>query len=232
MARRVSDVARIFAAIAGHDPDDVMSVDEPVPNFLPQLRDPVDGMRIGIMRRWFFDGLDPEVEQAIDKAIAVFRDLGVEIVDVDLGDAELAHPLMAFGILVADALQLHAEQIQLRREDYGPDVLSRFSLGANVSGVDYAKALRWMETWRHRLRRVFGGVDAILSPTTPVPAPAADRSDVLETIREITRYTYGWSFAGVPALSVPSTQPADLSSRCGPRRLLGYAVRIAVHVRD
>lgn len=203
MAHRVSDVARIFAAIAGHDPDDAMSVDQPVPNFLPQLRDPVNGMRIGIMRRWYFDGLDPAVERAIDQAILVFRDLGVKIVEVDLGDVEQAHPLMAFGVLVADALQLHAEQIQRRAADYGADVLSRFSLGENVTGVQYAQALRWMETWRHRLRRVFGGVDALLSPTTPVPAPAAGQSDFLEVIRQITRFTYGWSFAGVPALSVP-----------------------------
>jgi aspartyl-tRNA(Asn)/glutamyl-tRNA(Gln) amidotransferase subunit A len=203
MAHRVSDVARVFAAIAGHDPDDAISVDQPVPNFLPQLRDPVKGMRIGIMRRWYFDGLDPEVERAIDQAILVFRDLGAEIVEVDLGDAEQAHPLMAFGVLVADALQLHAEQIQRRAVDYGPDVLSRFSLGENVTGVQYAHALRWMESWRHRLRRVFGGVDALLSPTTPVPAPAAGQSDFLEVIRQITRFTYGWSFAGVPALSVP-----------------------------
>ena len=203
MAHRVSDVARIFAAIAGHDPDDAMSVDQPVPNFLPQLRDPVNGMRIGIMRRWYFDGLDPAVERAIDQAILVFRDLGVKIVEVDLGDVEQAHPLMAFGVLVADALQLHAEQIQRRAADYGADVLSRFSLGENVTGVQYAQALRWMEAWRHRLRRVFGGVDALLSPTTPVPAPAASQSDFLEVIRQITRFTYGWSFAGVPALSVP-----------------------------
>ena len=203
MAHRVSDVARIFAAIAGHDPDDPTSVDQPLPNFLPQLHDPVQGMRIGIMRRWYFDGLDPQVERAMDQALLVFRDLGVQIVEVDLGDAEQAHPLLALNVLVADALQLHAQQVQRRAADYGPDLLVRFSLGEHVSGVQYAHALRWMESWRHRLRRVFGGVDALLSPTTPFPAPATGRSDFAALTREIGRFTYGWSFAGVPALSVP-----------------------------
>jgi aspartyl-tRNA(Asn)/glutamyl-tRNA(Gln) amidotransferase subunit A len=203
MARHVSDVARIFDAIAGHDRDDVMSADEPVPNFLSRLRDPVGGMRIGLMRRWFFDGLHPEVERAVDEAVATFRSLGVEIVELDLGDVEKSQPLLAFNILVADALQVHAEQIGRRAQDYGEDVLTRFRLGEQVSGVKYAEALRWMEIWRHRLRQAFGRVDAILSPTTSAPAPLADGRDFIESIREITRLTYAWSFAGVPALAVP-----------------------------
>lgn len=203
MARHVSDVARIFDAIAGHDEDDIMSADEPMPNFLSRLCEPVRGMRIGLMRRWFFDGLHADVERAVDEAVATFRSLGVEIVELDLGDVENSQPLLAFNILVADALQVHAEQIGRREEDYGEDVLTRFRLGEHVSGVQYAEALRWMEIWRHRLRRTFGRVDAILSPTTPMPAPLADGRDFIESVRQITRLTYAWSFAGVPALAVP-----------------------------
>ena len=209
MARHVSDVARIFDAIAGHDEDDVASVDQPVPNFLSRLRDPVRGMRIGVMRRWFFDGLHADVERAVDDAIATFRGLGVEIVELDLGDVERTQPLLAFNILVADALQVHAEQIGRRAQDYGEDVLTRFRLGENVSAVQYAEAMRWMESWRHRLRRAFGRVDAILAPTTPMPAPAADGRDFIESVRQITRLTYAWSFAGVPALAVPCGFTAD-----------------------
>jgi aspartyl-tRNA(Asn)/glutamyl-tRNA(Gln) amidotransferase subunit A len=63
--------------------------------------------------------------------------------------------------------------------------------------------MRWMEAWRHRLRGVFSTVDAIFTPTTPIPAPRADGRDFFDSIRQITRFTYPWSAAGVPALAVP-----------------------------
>lgn len=203
LARRVSDVARIFAVIAGHDEDDVMSVDRPLPNFLPQLCDGVEGLKIGTMRRWFFDGLHPEVEEAMHQSLRTFRDIGVEVVEIDLGDVEQSQALVAFGVLVADAYQLHAEQIARRAADYGEDVLSRLRLGEGVSGARYAEAMRWMEVWRHRLRKAFSSVDAIFTPTTPIPAPRSDGRDFFESIRQITRFTYPWSGAGVPALAVP-----------------------------
>jgi aspartyl-tRNA(Asn)/glutamyl-tRNA(Gln) amidotransferase subunit A len=203
LARRVSDVARIFAAIAGHDAEDVMSVDRPVPNFLPQLGEGVEGLKIGFMRRWFFDGLHPEVEQAMHQSLRTFRELGVEVVELDLGDVEQSQALVAFGVVVADAFQIHAEQIAQRAGDYGEDVLARLRLGEGVSGARYAEGMRWIEAWRHRLRRVFSTVDAVFSPTTPMPAPPSDGRDFFDSIRQITRFTYPWSSAGVPALAVP-----------------------------
>ena len=96
MARRVSDVARIFAVIAGHDPEDPISRDVPMPNVLAELDQPVTGLHLGIQRRWFFEDLDPATKQAMNAAIERFADLGVEIVDVDLGDVERSHELLAF----------------------------------------------------------------------------------------------------------------------------------------
>lgn len=207
MARRVSDVARLFTVVAGHDPDDPISEDVAVPNVLAELDRPVNGLRLGIQRRWFFDGLDPTAEQALDGAIAVFRDLGVEIVEIDLGDVEMSHELLAFKVLLADAYHVHKERLETRPDDYSRDVYTRAMLGKQVTGSEYAAALRWNEGFRQRLRQVFGDVDAILSPTIPFGAPEAEAGQEgqawFDTIREITRFTYCWSFAGVPALSVP-----------------------------
>ncbi len=207
MAHRVSDVARIFAVIAGHDPEDPISEDRPVPNVVAALDRPVSGMRLGVQRRWFFEGLAPEMDAAANEAIAVFKSLGVEIVDIDLGDVERSHELLAFKVLLADAYNVHKERLASRPEDYSPDVYTRAMLGKDVMGHEYAAALRWNETFKHRLRHVFGKVDAILTPTIPFGAPPAEAGQQGEgwfaTIRQITRYTYAWSFAGVPALSVP-----------------------------
>ena len=207
MAKRVSDVARIFSVIAGHDPEDPISQDVPVPNVMAELDRPVSGMRLGIQRRWFFDDLAPETTTAMEEAIAVFRSLGVEIVEIDLGDVERSHELLAFKVLLADAYHVHKEQLEARPDDYGRDVYTRAMLGKEVTGSEYAAALRWNEAFKQRLRGIFGKVDAILSPTIPFGAPKAEAGQEgaawFDTIREITRFTYCWSFAGVPALSVP-----------------------------
>lgn len=207
MAKRVSDVARIFAVVAGHDPDDPISEDRPVPNVLAEIDRPVAGLRLGIQRRWFFDGLAPELERALDEAIAVWRAAGVELVEIDLGDVERSHELLAFKVLLADAYNVHKERLETRPQDFGRDVYTRAMLGKAVTGHEYAAALRWNEGFKQRLRHVFGRVDAILSPATPHGAPKAVVGEEGEawfaTIRKLTRFTYPWSFAGVPALSVP-----------------------------
>jgi aspartyl-tRNA(Asn)/glutamyl-tRNA(Gln) amidotransferase subunit A len=203
MARRVSDVARVFCAIAGHDPDDPISVDEPVPNALAQIAEPVAGMRIGIMKRWFFDGLAPELDRAIEDALRVYRDLGVEIVEIDLGDVELSQEMFGFRVIMADGYHVQKDRLAQRPQDFGEDVRERFLIGSRVTGEQYAEALRWAERLKHRLRRTFASVDAILGPTTPVPAPSAIDLDFFAVIREITRFSLIWPAAGVPALAVP-----------------------------
>ena len=115
--------------------------------------------------------------------------------------------LLAFKVLLADAYNVHKERLESRPEDFGRDVYTRAMLGKEVKGHEYAAALRWNEVFKQRLRQVFGKVDAILTPTIPFGAPQAESGLQGEawfaTIREITRYTYCWSFAGVPVLSVP-----------------------------
>jgi aspartyl-tRNA(Asn)/glutamyl-tRNA(Gln) amidotransferase subunit A len=207
MARRVSDLARIFSVVAGYDPEDPISEDRPVPNVLTQLDAPVKGLRIGVPRRFFFDGLMPEVAAAINGAMEAWRGLGVTFVDIDLGDAERSHELMAFTVLLADAYNIHRERLETRPKDFGDDVYARAMLGKEVTGAEYAAALRWREGFCQRLRATFRDVDAILTPTTPESAPVAvankDSADWFDRIRRISKCTYAWSFAGVPVLAVP-----------------------------
>lgn len=203
LARHVSDVARVFAVIAGHDPEDPISVDQAVPNFLPTLCDPVRGMRLGLMRRWFFDDLHPELSLAMERAIGVFQELGVEVVDVDLGDVERAQEMLTFGVVLADAMAVHGQRVAEREADYGADILMRLRLGEKVTGVQYARSLRWMEQWRQRLREVFTGMDALLSPTTPMPAPLAAGLDFGNAIRAVPRFSCVYPAGGIPSLAVP-----------------------------
>lgn len=205
LARSVEDVARVFAVIAGHDPDDLFSVDAPTTDPLKTLDDPVRGKRIGIMRRWFFDDIDHELRQALEAAIGVYRDLGVDIVEVDLGDVHRAQEMLAFRIVLADAFALHREQLASRPGDYGQDLMVRYEIGERVTGADYAQALRWIEAWRHRLHRLLTEqhIDAMFSPTTPGPAPLRAGLAYANAIRAIPRFTSVFTSAGVPSLAVP-----------------------------
>ena len=203
LARRVSDVARTFVAIAGYDPSDAFSADVPVPDVMRRLNDPVKGMRIGVMRRWFFDDIDPDLKSSLDKAIGIYRDLGVEVVEVDLGDVENAQQMLGFWIILADAYAVHEQQLHLRRQDYGSDLLIRYDLGKNVTGAQYSEALRWIEGFTQRLETTWKSVDALLHPTVPFPAPEAQGMDYANAIRAIPKFTCVYAAAGVPALALP-----------------------------
>jgi aspartyl-tRNA(Asn)/glutamyl-tRNA(Gln) amidotransferase subunit A len=126
-------------------------------------------------------------------------------VEVELGDVELAQEMLAFRIVLADAFALHREQLARRPADYGQDLMVRYDIGERVTGAQYAQALRWIETWRHRLHRILSdqGIDAILSPTTPGPAPARAGLAYANAIRAIPRFTSVFASAGVPSLAVP-----------------------------
>ena len=205
LARHVEDVARVFAVIAGHDPDDPFSVDTLVGDPLSTLNSPIAGQRIGVMRRWFFDDIDHDLRKALDEAIGVYRTLGADIVEVDLGDVERAQEMLAFRIVLADAFALHRDQLTSRPADYGQDLMVRYDIGERVTGAQYAEALRWIEAWRHRLHRILAdqGLDAILTPTTPGPAPLRAGLAYANAIRAIPRFTSVFASAGVPSLAVP-----------------------------
>ena len=203
LARRVSDVARTFEVIAGHDPSDAYSIDRPVPAVTRRLNDPVKGMRIGVMKRWFFDDIHPDLKLSLEKAIGIYRDLGVDIVDIDLGDVENAQQMLGFRIILADAYAMHEKQLALRRKDYGQDLLIRYDIGKNVTGAQYAEALRWIENFQLRLERVWHSVDAMLHPTVPFPAPEIAGMDYSNAIRAIPKFTSVFAAAGAPALALP-----------------------------
>jgi aspartyl-tRNA(Asn)/glutamyl-tRNA(Gln) amidotransferase subunit A len=139
----------------------------------------------------------------MERAIGVFQELGVEVVDVDLGDVERAQEMLTFGVVLADAMAVHDRQVAEREADYGADILMRLRLGEKVTGVQYARSLRWMEQWRQRLREVFTGVDALLSPTTPMPAPLAAGLDFGNAIRAVPRFSCVYPAGGIPSLAVP-----------------------------
>ena len=203
MARRVEDVARIFAVTVGYEPSDPHSIDHDFGNFLPRLHDGIEGLRIGIPRNFFFDNIDPDIEVAVRNAADVFESLGAELVEIDLPGAEQAFPQVCLQIY-CDAANFHRQRLTEEPNAFSAPIYQRMKRGLEIPGVDYAASMRFKETWMRTVGEAFEGVDVILSPTTPVPAlPLEDTPDLHVLTGRAASLTYAGSLASIPGLSLP-----------------------------
>jgi aspartyl-tRNA(Asn)/glutamyl-tRNA(Gln) amidotransferase subunit A len=203
LARRVADLARILAVIAGKDTADPYTGGPDLGNFLPSLGDGIEGLRIGLPRNHYFEDLDADVGAAVEAAVRTFEKLGAELVDIDVPGAEATHG-HATTMVFADACAFHDERLQNQPELFSKQVYERMSVGRSFSALDYARAQRAREDWRRSLAQVFDAVDVMLSPTTPAPPPPlVDERTLLEATRDASRNTYAGGFGGIPGLSLP-----------------------------
>ena len=208
MCRYVHDVALMMNTLAGYDPRDVHSENQPVPDYTEGLDQPIRGRKAGVPKQHFFDNLDPEVERIVREAIKVLEELGVDIVELDLPSAEAGHEV-TLTLLTAEAGQFHQERLAAHGEDYGVDVRELLEDGLALSAADYVKAVRVREVARREFEGAFEEVDCILSPTAPIPAPLRSTHDLSggsesNRIRpRLTRNTRLINLIGLPSISVP-----------------------------
>lgn len=209
MARRVADVARLFAVMAAYDPDDPTSVDHDFGNFLPRLGDGAAGLRIGVPRNFFFDDVDPDIEAAVRAGAAQFERLGATLVDIDLPGADETFEQTAVQIY-CDAANFHRQRLEEEPDAFSRPIYERMSRGLKLTGVDYAASLRFKEAWKRTLARAFEDVDLILSPTSPVaPLPLEDSPDLHRLTARAASLTYAGSLGSIPGLSLPCGFTAD-----------------------
>ncbi|HLQ34466.1 MAG TPA: amidase [Chloroflexota bacterium] len=203
MARTVEDCAILLQAIAGHDPADPASASVPIPDYRAGLQGSARGLRLGVPRSWFDEGegTDAEVLQAFEEALRVLRDAGAITVEVDgtvFAEARAAN----MTILVAEAYAYHEENLKIRPQDYGSSVLARIRDGALLSAADYIQAQRARSVIVRRIGKMFGDVDAIVSPAGPRVAAAFEGYDPGVTYKTPS-YTNVFNLTGMPAVSIP-----------------------------
>jgi aspartyl-tRNA(Asn)/glutamyl-tRNA(Gln) amidotransferase subunit A len=206
MARSVADVADLFSVLAGFDPADPGSVagaSQPL-----EAGDAPEGLRIGMPREFFFDEVDPDVLSAVRAGIEALSGMGARVEEIDLPGAANALEI-ASGIALAEALAVHRERLEHEPDGYGEDLRRRLGSGLAASAADYALHRQEGRIWARTVSELLKGVDLIITPVTPIVAPLADGADTIETTRQLTRFTYGWSLAGVPALALPCGFSAD-----------------------
>ncbi len=192
LTRDVEDAALLLQHMAGHDPMDATSLAEPVPDFSAALTGDIKGMRLGLPREFFVEGLDPEVEAAVRGAVETCRELGAEIVEIGLPHTE--HAIAVYYIIATaeasanlarfDGVR-YGERVvgddvidsygKTRDAGFGNEVKRRIILGTYVlSGgyhdAYYLRAQKVRTLLRRDFDQAFQECDAILSPVTPTPA--------------------------------------------------------------
>ncbi len=229
----VADAALLLRVIAGHDPMDSTSADVPVPEDLTDVDRAPRRLRIGIGRQYVSDANDPAVAAALDEAIAVFRDAGAELLEVDLPHTDygisayyIVVPAEAssnlarydgvhYGHRAKDASDLMDLYCRSRAEGFGEEVKRRIMLGSYAlsSGyydAYYLRALKVRRLIKQDFDHAFERCDAILCPTTPGPAfRLGEKLDDPLAMYLNDVYTVAAPLAGIPGISVPGgyTEP-------------------------
>ena len=227
LTKDVRDCALMLNAICGHDPLDSTSIDRPVPDFTAALQDGLQGVRVGVPREYFGQGLDPEVEQVARTAIAMLGEAGAEIVDVTLphtdycvavyyliAPAEASSNLARFdgvryGYRDRSADALLAMYNRSRSQGFGDEVKRRiligtYALSAGYYDAYYKKASQVRTLIKEDFARAFASCDLLVSPVVPTPAWAigAGGDDPLSLyLSDIL--TLSANLAGTPGMSVP-----------------------------
>ncbi|HNL23559.1 MAG TPA: amidase family protein, partial [Pseudomonadales bacterium] len=207
---------------------DSTSIDQPVPDYLAQLEQPLKGLRIGLPKEYFAAGLSAPMERVIRAAIETYRDLGAQFREVSLPHTALSVPVyyviapaecsanlarydgVRYGHRCADPVDLEDLYTRSRAEGFGAEVQRRILTGTYVlsSGyydAYYLKAQKIRRLIRDDFARAFDEVDLLLGPTSPSPAfKLGEKSSDPITMYLEDIYTIAANLAGLPALSIPA----------------------------
>ena len=227
LTKDVTDCATVLEAITSHDPKDSTSMKRENTDFTSALVADVKGMKIGIPRDYFGEGLDPEVRDAVLAAAEVLKAQGAEVEEFDLSLVDYAIPTyytiaaaeassnlerfdgVKYGYRAQDAEDLHTMYKRSRSQGFGPEVKRRIMLGSFVlsSGyydAYYLKALRVKALIKKAFDEAFAKYDVILGPVAPTTAPKLG-SSLADPIKMYLGdiYTISINLAGLPGISVP-----------------------------
>jgi aspartyl-tRNA(Asn)/glutamyl-tRNA(Gln) amidotransferase subunit A len=227
ITKDVRDAAILMNAIAGPDPFDSTTLDEPVPDYTAALENGVKGLKVGLPKEYFIEGLDPEVESKIRNAVEELGHLGAEVIEISLPHTEFAlstyyiiAPAEAsanlarfdgvrYGFRAKGSNNLLDHYGTTREEGFGPEVKRRIILGTYVlsSGyydAYYLRAQKVRTLIRQDFANAFEQVDAIVCPTSPTPAfKLGERTSDPLSMYLADVFTLAANIAGICGISIP-----------------------------
>lgn len=227
LTKTVKDAAIMLKTVAGRDPMDSTSAELPVPDYVAELEEPVKGLKIGVAKEYFGEGLDADVRSAIEAAIEKLANLGCEIVEVSLPHTKYAIPAyylvataeassnlarfdgVRYGFRAKAVSSLSDMYRRSRDQGFGPEVKRRIMLGtyalsAGYYDAYYLKAQRVRTLLTRDFEQAFKKVDAIVAPTSPTAAfKLGEKVDDPLAMYLADIYTVTANLAGIPGISIP-----------------------------
>ncbi len=228
MAQTAEDAALLLNVMAGFDPRDSTSVEAPVPDYTAGLKHSIKGVRIGLPKEYFGEGLSPEVAKVIEAAINEYKKLGAEIVEVSLPNSQLAIPCYyvlapaeassnlarfdgaRYGYRAPEYSDLIDMYKKTRAQGFGSEVKRRimigtYALSAGYYDAYYLKAQKLRRLIAEDFRQAFEICDVILGPTSPTTAfKLGEKSDDPVAMYLSDIYTISVNLAGLPGMSIPA----------------------------
>ncbi|MCU7866902.1 MAG: Asp-tRNA(Asn)/Glu-tRNA(Gln) amidotransferase subunit GatA [Candidatus Thiodiazotropha sp. (ex Lucinoma borealis)] len=227
MTRDAADAALMLQAMAGFDPKDSTCANQPVPDYSATLSDPLEGLKIGLPREYFGEGLDPAVAASVEAAIDHYKRLGAEVIDISLPNSGLAVPTyyvvapaecssnlsrfdgVRFGYRCQQPKDLEDLYKRSRGEGFGAEVKRRimigtYALSAGYYDAYYLKAQKTRHLISDDFKQAFKTVNVIMGPTTPTPAfGLGEKVNDPVTMYLNDIYTIATNLAGLPGVSIP-----------------------------
>ena len=225
--RTAEDAAMMLQVMAGFDEKDSTSIDHPVDDYVAGLKQDLKGLKIGLPKEYFGEGLQPGVAEAVEQAIAEYKKLGAEVVEISLPNSHLSVPAyyviapaecssnlsrfdgVRFGYRCDDPEDLEDLYKRSRGEGFGDEVKRRimigtYALSAGYYDAYYLKAQKIRHLISDDFKQAFEKVDVIMGPTTPeVAFRAGEKSGDPVSMYLSDIYTIATNLAGLPGMSVP-----------------------------
>ncbi len=228
MTRTAEDAALMLNVMAGFDPADSTSAQQTVPDYREQLNNSLQGLRIGVPKQYFGEGLDSNIENSIQQALKEYENLGATLVDISLPHSQLSVPAyyviapaeastnlsrydgVRYGYRCEDPKDLFDLYTRTRAEGFGEEVKRRilvgtYALSAGYYDAYYRKAQKIRRLIKEDFVSAFKQVDVIMGPTTPNPAfKIGEKSNDPVSMYLEDIYTLAVNLAGLPAMSIPT----------------------------
>ncbi|HYA37875.1 MAG TPA: Asp-tRNA(Asn)/Glu-tRNA(Gln) amidotransferase subunit GatA [Candidatus Methylomirabilis sp.] len=228
MCRTAEDAALLLNVMAGFDARDSTSVEAPVPDYTQSLDGDIKGLRIGLPKEYFGEGLNSEVAKVIETAITEYKKLGAQVVEVSLPNSQLAIPCyyvlapaeassnlsrfdgVRYGYRAKDYSDLLDMYCKTRAEGFGAEVKRRimigtYALSAGYYDAYYLKAQKLRRLIAEDFRKAFESCDVIMGPTSPTTAfKIGEKSDDPVAMYLSDIYTISVNLAGLPGMSIPA----------------------------
>jgi aspartyl-tRNA(Asn)/glutamyl-tRNA(Gln) amidotransferase subunit A len=234
ITQSAEDAALILNAIAGFDPKDSTCVNRPVPDYTATLTDSIKGLKIGLPKEYFGEGLDPKVGDVVHAAIEKYKQLGAELIEISLPNSGLSVPAyyvvapaecssnlsrfdgVRFGYRCKDPQNLEDLYKRSRGEGFGAEVKRRimigtYALSAGYYDAYYIKAQKVRQLISDDFKQAFEKVDVIMGPTSPsVAFRFGEKSEDPISMYLSDIYTIAANLAGLPGMSIPAGFAHDL----------------------